>query len=157
MLEIRRAGPGDGEAIRGVYASAVGAGAALDEAHLGRLISAGGVFVAEEAAGVVGFGSIEVGAAEHLRWLYVLPGRQRGGVGSGLLKRLEEAGSEAGLRSLRLHAAPGAVGFYRRNGYREAAPGEEVGHDHDGVEMVKELGPAYDHGPRVRPNGSAPW
>lgn len=127
--------------MREVYASAAGRGAAFDEAHLDRLIRAGGVFVAEVAAGVVGFGSIEVGAAQHVRWLYALPGHRGVGVGSELLRRLEGAGWEAGLRSIRLHAAPGAVGFYRRNGYREAAPGEDVGHDHDGVGMVKERGP----------------
>jgi GNAT superfamily N-acetyltransferase len=145
MLGIRRAVPEDREAVREVYASAVGRGAEFDEALLGRLIRAGGVFVAEVSAGVVGFGSIEVDAAEQVRWLYVLPGRQRGGVGSELLRRLESAAWEAGLRSIRLHAAPGAAGFYRRNGYREAAPEDEVGHDHDGVEMVKERGTESDH------------
>ena len=99
----------------------------------------GGVFVAEEAGVVVGFGSIEVGAAEQVRWLYVVPGRRGGGVGSEILRCLESVGREAGLESIRLHAALGAVGFYRRNGYREAAPGEGVGHDHEGVLMSKEL------------------
>ena len=150
MLDIRRANPEDRETIREVYASAAGREAAFDEAHLGRLIRAGAVFVAEDAAGVVGFGSIEVDAAEHVRWLYVMHGRQGGGTGSELLRRLERAGWDAGLRSIRLHAAPGAVGFYRRNGYREAAPEEEVGHDHDGVEMVKEREPKYDYDPHGR-------
>ena len=145
MLEIRRAGPEDRKSVREVYASAAGEGAAFDEEHLDRLIRGGGVLVAEEAAGVIGFGSIEVGAAEHIKWLYVLPGRQRGRVGSELLGRLEKVGWEAGLTSIRLHAALGAVGFYRRNGYREAAPEEEVGHDHDGAEMLKERGPEYDY------------
>jgi ribosomal protein S18 acetylase RimI-like enzyme len=97
------------------------------------------VFVAEEAGVLVGFGSIEVDAAEQVRWLYVLPGCRGSGVGSEILRRLECVGREAGLEAIRLHAALGAVGFYRRNGYREAAQGEETGHDHDGVEMLKEL------------------
>jgi len=138
MLKIRRAVPEDGEAVREIYASAAGREAAFDEAYINRLIRAGGLFVAEETAGVVGFGSVEVDGAEHVRWLYVLPGRQGGGVGSALLGQLERVGWEAGLRSIRLHAAPGAAGFYRRNGYREATPDEEVGHDHEGVEMLKE-------------------
>ena len=129
--------------MREIYASAAGEGAALDEAHLDRLIRDGGVLVAEEAARVIGFGSIEVGAAEHIKWLYILPGRQRGRVGSELLRRLERVGWEAGLTSIRLHAAPGAVGFYRRNDYREVEPEERVGHDHDGAEMVKERDPKY--------------
>ena len=141
MLKIRRAVPEDREAVREVYADAAGRGAAFDENYFDRLVGAGGLLVAEDAAGVFGFGSIEVGAAEHLRWLYVMPGRQRGGVGSELLRQLEKIGWESGLGSIRLHAAPGAVGFYRRSGYREAAPEEEVGHDHEGVEMLKERGP----------------
>lgn len=142
MLEIRRARIEDGKALRKVYASAASAGATLDEARLHRLIADGGVFVAEEAGVVVGFESIEPAAAEQIRWLYVLHSRQGGGIGSELLARLERAGREAGLESIRLHAAPGAVGFYRRNGYREATAGEEFGHDHEGVEMSKELGGA---------------
>jgi GNAT superfamily N-acetyltransferase len=138
MLEIRRAGLEDRTSVRKIYASVAGEGAAFDEARLDRLIRDGGVIVAEAAAGVTGFGSIEVGATEHIKWLYVLPEHQGGGVGSEMLRRLEGMGWEAGLNSIRLHAAPGAVVFYRRNGYREAAPGEGVGHDHDGVEMVKE-------------------
>lgn len=137
MLKIRRAVLEDRAAVREIYASAAGREAAFDEARLVRLIQAGGLFVAEEAADVVGFGSIEVEASEHVRWLYVMPGRQGGGVGSALLSQLERVGWEAGLRSIRLHAAPGAAGFYRRNGYREATPDEEVGHDHEGIEMLK--------------------
>ena len=147
MLKIRRAVPEDRTAVREIYASAAGREAAFDETRLDRLIRAGGLFVAEEAAGMVGFGSIEVEAAEHVRWLYVVPGRQGGGVGSALLSELERVGWEAGLRSIRLHAASGAVGFYRRNGYREATPGEEVGHDHEGVEMLKEREPGHDQEP----------
>ena len=140
MLKIRRASPEDRKSVREIYASVAGKGATFDEAHLDRLIRDGGVLVAEEAAGVIGFGSIEVSAAEHIKWLYILPEHQRGRVGSELLKQLERMGWEAGLTSIRLHAASGAVGFYQRNGYREVAAGEEVGHDHDGVEMVKERG-----------------
>ena len=144
MLKIRRAVFEDRGAVREVYANAAGRGAAFDENYFDRLVGAGGLLVAEDAAGVVGFGSIEVGAAEHVRWLYVVPGRQRGGVGSGLLGQLESIGWEAGLSSIRLHAAPGAVEFYRRNGYRDATPEEEVGHDHEGVEMLKERGPGVN-------------
>jgi GNAT superfamily N-acetyltransferase len=147
MFKLRRAVPEDVEAVREIYSSAAGRDAALDKVYLDRLIRDGGLFVAEETAGVVGFGSIEVEAAEHVRWLYVLPGRQGGGVGSALLGQLERVGWEAGLRSIRLHASPGAVGFYRRNGYREATPDEEVGHDHAGVEMLKEREPGHNQGP----------
>ena len=92
MLVIRCAGLEDRKSVREIYASVVGAGAAFDEARLGQLIRDGGVLVAEEAGVVVGFGSIEAGAAEQIRWLYVLPGHRSGGVGSSILKRLEQAG-----------------------------------------------------------------
>jgi GNAT superfamily N-acetyltransferase len=145
VIEIRRARPEDRKSVREVYASAAGEGAVFDEAHLDRLIRDGGVLVAEETSRVIGFGSIEVDAAEHIKWLYVLPEHRGGRVGSELLGRLERVGWEAGLTSIRLHAALGAVGFYRRNGYRAAGPQEGVGHDHAGAEMVKEREPKYDH------------
>jgi GNAT superfamily N-acetyltransferase len=145
MLEIRRATLKDSKSVREIYASVAGKGSTFEEARLDRLIREGGVLVAEGAAGVIGFGSIEVGAPEHIKWLYVLTGHQGGGVGSEMLRQLEGMGWEAGLNSIRLHASPGAVGFYRRSGYREVAPGEEVGQNHDGVEMVKERG--HDGGP----------
>lgn len=137
-MEIRRARPEDKDSIREIYCSATGSRANIDGARRDQLIEAGALLVAEERGQVVGFGSIEVDAGEHVRWLYVLPGCQKGGVGSELLKRLEEIGWGAGLASIRLHAAPAAAGFYRRNGYEEVAEGERAGHDHDGVEMVKE-------------------
>ena len=137
-MEIRLAWPEDRDAVREIYNSAAGRRASLDTALLDRLVEAESVLVAEERGRVIGFGSIEVDAREHVRWLYVLPGHQQGGVGSELLKCLEIIGWEAGLKSIRLHAAPAAAEFYRRNGYKEAAEAQRVGHDHDGVEMVKE-------------------
>ena len=137
-MKIRRARPGDRDAIREIYTSAAGSHAGLDAARRDQLVEAGALLVAEDQGRVIGFGSIEVSAGEHVRWLYVLPGRQKGGVGSALLNRLEQIGWEAGLKSIRLHAAPAAAGFYRRNGYEEVMEAARVGHDHDGVEMVKE-------------------
>ena len=137
-MEIRHARSEDQDAIREIYSSAAGPHASLDGARRDQLIEAGAVLVAEEQGRVIGFGSIEVSAEEHVRWLYVLPECRKDGVGSELLKCLERIGWGAGLDSIRLHAAPAAAGFYRRNGYEEVAGGERVGHDHDGVEMVKE-------------------
>ncbi len=136
-MKIRRARPEDGDAIREIYDSAAGRRAGIDAARRDQLIEAGALLVAEDRGRVIGFGSIEVSAGEHVRWLYVLPGRQKGGTGSALLDRLEQIGWEAGLKSIRLHAAPAAAGFYRRNGYEEVIEAERVGHDHDGIEMIK--------------------
>jgi ribosomal protein S18 acetylase RimI-like enzyme len=153
-LEIRRARSEDRDSIREIHSSAAGGHASLDGARRDQLIEAGAVLVAEEQGRVIGFGSIEVDAEEHVRWLYVLPGCQKGGIGSELLKHLEGIGWGAGLDSIRLHAAPAAAGFYRRNGYEEAAGGERVGHDHDGVEMVKERGRDKGEGERGAPSVS---
>jgi len=51
---------------------------------------------------------------------------------------LESIGWEAGLDLLRVHSAPGAVNFYRRHGYRLVETAAQLGHDHEGVEMMKE-------------------
>ena len=138
MLEIRRARPEDKESVREIYASAVGREASLDGARLDGLVAEGALLVAEGADGVVGFGSMEAAAAWNIRWLYILPGHQGAGVGSALLGQLEGLGWRAGLNSIRLHATPGAVGFYRRHGYREVSHDEGAGHDHEGVLMMKE-------------------
>jgi predicted N-acetyltransferase YhbS len=71
--------------------------------------------VAEDGGRIVGYAARrgrEVTAA------FVSPGRARAGVGAALLGGLEEASRRAGLRSLFVLAAPGAVPFYEALGYR---------------------------------------
>jgi predicted N-acetyltransferase YhbS len=71
--------------------------------------------VAEERGRIVGYAARrgrEVTAA------FVSPARARAGIGAALLTRLERAASRAGLRSLFVLAAPGAVPFYEAVGYR---------------------------------------
>ncbi len=137
MVEIRKARAADKDAIQAI--ALIASGTALDNADLKRLFRANGMFVAEEEAQILGFGGVEVIATEHLRWLYVLPESQRHGIGSKILKQLEEIVWQAGLSSLRVHSAPGAIEFYRRHGYREVAGSDPMNHDHEGVEMMKEL------------------
>ena len=50
--------------------------------------------------------------------LYVLPACQGSGLGSALLRAAEAELQRTGYPCLRLHAAPSALGFYRRHGYR---------------------------------------
>ncbi len=95
--------------------------------------------MAEDDGRIIGFGGIDVQASEPLKWLYLLPQYQRVGLGSKILQRLEEIGWESGLSLLRLHSAPLAVEFYRRHGYRAVEPTDLLGHDHEGVEMAKEI------------------
>jgi GNAT superfamily N-acetyltransferase len=137
MLEIRTARVDDKESIQEIYVSAVGVEAGTDEAQWERLIQAGGLLVAHNAHRIIGFGGIDVNAREQVRWLYLLPPYQGAGIGSQLLRRLEEIGWKAGLNLLRLHSAPAAIEFYRRHGYEAVEPTELIGHDHDGLEMVK--------------------
>lgn len=136
MFEIRTATIEDKKSIQQIYRAVSGAHA--DETHWDQLIRAGGIVVAQTAAEIIGFGGIDVRAPEQMKWLYLLPQYQRSGIGSRILQRLERIGWDAGLNSIRLHSAPAAVEFYRKHGYAAVEPAEQIGHDHEGLEMVKE-------------------
>ncbi len=138
MSEIRIAKPEDKENIQRIYHAVVGPHADHDETRWDRLIQQGGLVVATEEGRIVGFGGIDVDAVEQVKWLYLLPQHQGAGFGSGILQRLESIGWAAGLSSLRVHSAPGAASFYRRHGYTMVETAAQMGHDHEGVEMMKE-------------------
>jgi GNAT superfamily N-acetyltransferase len=135
-VELRTARREDKHSIVQIYLVTTGTDRTLD-ANWDRLIESGGFVVAEIADRIIGFGGIDVTAAEHLKWLYILPGYQSSGLGSKILQHLEKIGWRNGLERLRVHAAPGAVGFYERHGYERVAESYEIEHDHEGVEMVK--------------------
>ena len=137
-MEIRAAKPEDRESIQRIYESRVAYRASQDETICDRLIQAGCLLVAQTEGQIIGFGGIDLNALEQVKWLYLLPQYQGAGVGSKILRQLESIGWEAGCDSLRLHSAPQAVEFYRRQGYREVGATEHLRHDHEGVEMVKE-------------------
>jgi GNAT superfamily N-acetyltransferase len=137
MSETRIAQAEDKEAIQRIYDEVVGPQANQDEARWDRLIQQGGLVVATDEGRIVGFGGIDVDAAEQVKWLYLRPQHQGAGLGSEILRRLEGIGWEAGLDSLRVHSAPRAVNFYRRHGYRLVETEAQTEHDHEGVEMTK--------------------
>lgn len=137
MVTIRRATLLDKASIEGVYATVVGTSLVLADDEWRRWFTLAGIVVAEENNRVIGFGGIDVTAEEQLRWVYLLPEFQRGGVGSKILHELETMAWSSGLQSIRLHSAPGAVQFYAKRGYTRVPEQEQLGHDHDGVEMVK--------------------
>ena len=137
-MKIRTAKAEDKDSIRQVYFAAVGPQARLDEACWDQLIQSGGLIVAQIEGRIIGFAGIDVKATEQVKWIYLVPQHQGAGIGSKILRRLEGIGWEAGLDSLRLHSTPGAVEFYQRHGYRGVEEAEQLGHDHQGVEMVKE-------------------
>jgi len=137
MSEIRIAQPEDKETIQRIYQAVVAPHTDQDEARWDQLIQQGGLVVARAEDQIIGFGGIDVQAAEQVKWLYILAQHQRAGFGSEILERLESIGWEACLDSLRVHSAPGAVNFYRRHGYRLVEMAALMGHDHEGVEMIK--------------------
>jgi ribosomal protein S18 acetylase RimI-like enzyme len=139
MFDIRIARVEDKESIRQIFILVAGAEPNRDEDYRVQLMQAGGLLVAETEGQIIGFGGIDVSAAEQIKWLYILPQYQRAGVGSEILRRLEVIGWKAGLDSLRVHSAPGAVEFYRRHDYRDVERDKQLGHDHEGVEMAKEF------------------
>ncbi len=99
MLEIRNAQPEDKETIQQIYHAVVGHHADLDETRWDRLIQQGGLVIAQAEGRIIGFGGIDVHAAEQLKWLYLLPQHRMAGYGSEILKRLESIGWDAGLFS----------------------------------------------------------
>jgi putative acetyltransferase len=76
--------------------------------------------VAERAGQVVGFGSI-IPASGELRAVYVDPGAGRSGVGSALLRKLEELAAARGLSALHMDASLNAEAFYAAHGYQVLA------------------------------------
>jgi putative acetyltransferase len=72
--------------------------------------------VAEDASGVIGFGSI-VPLLQELRAVYVHPRAGRRGVGSAILRRLEQLALDRGVLQLQMDASINAEAFYTRAGY----------------------------------------
>lgn len=79
--------------------------------------------VAELAGDVIGFSSFVAGGDE-LRAVYVDPRHGRSGVGTLLLRHLEQIAAEAGCTFLAMDASLNAEAFYRREGYRVLEYGE---------------------------------
>ena len=135
-FSVRLATAEDLESIQRVYSYVIGPPTG-QERTWSRLVAVGCMVVAEVEGQIAGFGGIDSDAVEQLKWLYVMPEYQGAGVGTAILKRLEEIGWSRGLTAIRLHAAPGAFLFYRRHGYREVER-DDVAHDHEGIAMVKD-------------------
>jgi GNAT superfamily N-acetyltransferase len=120
-----------------VYTSVVGTSLDLSSDEWRRWLNLEGIVVAVDDDRVIGFGGIDIRAKEQLRWIYLLPEFQRGGVGSKILNELENVAWRSGLQAIRLHAAPAAVDFYSKRGYTRVPDQQRFGHDHEGVEMIK--------------------
>jgi len=82
------------------------------------------MMVAVDRGRIVGAGSVR--NRNHLSLLFVDEEYHHRGIGAALLNRLcEYLKVEEGERYMSLKAAPYAVGFYRKVGFREVAPEEE--------------------------------
>lgn len=129
-LVIRRAAPDDRERIWLVHTGAVrrlcrGHYSPRDiEAWVGPLtpesyresMKSRMFLVAEEGGVVLGFGALNVEAAE-VEAVYVDPDHARRGIGARLLRALEAAARASGLTRLNLSASLNSVPFYERAGY----------------------------------------
>ena len=135
MAEIRQATPGDAAAMLQVHLAAVHETAAahypaevLDDWSPGADASRVDLFrqaiargaetflVAEDATGIVGFGSLAPATWE-VRAVYVHPRAGRRGVGAGILAGLEDLARARRAAHLTLDASLNAEAFYRARGY----------------------------------------
>jgi GNAT superfamily N-acetyltransferase len=83
-------------------------------------------YVYKSGGTIVGVAALQVESEEtgRIRWLYILPGHQRQGIGTALIAYLERKAGEMGLGRLRLltvEKARWAVSFYSKMGYRLTA------------------------------------
>jgi len=82
-------------------------------------------YVYKREGKIVGVVALQVESEEtgRLRWVYVLPGHQRTGIGTALVTYVEQRARKMGLKRLRLLTigkAKWAVDFYRKLGYHLA-------------------------------------
>ena len=150
MATVREATADDVEAIRAVHAASVRVLATshydasqisswsdVEEADYSIPADGSHVVVAEDEGDgadrrVVGFGAVDLESGE-VRAVYVHPEHAGEGVGSAILRELEERAAEEGLTDLHLTASLNAVPFYERHGWVSTEP---TNHElTDGVEL----------------------
>jgi putative acetyltransferase len=103
------------------------------------------IVVAQDASGVVGFGSI-VPSLRELHAVYVHPKAGRRGIGSRILIELERLAVDRGVPRLRMDASVNAEAFYQRAGYEIVEPSVfrlGAGLEMASVKMKKELIPGF--------------
>lgn len=89
------------------------------------------LMVALDGGDIVGAGSVR--NRNHLSLLFVDEAYHRRGIGSSILRKLcDHLKHEAGERYMSLQAAPGAVNFYRKQGFRAVRPEME----YDGIRVT---------------------
>ncbi|MGH6900431.1 MAG: GNAT family N-acetyltransferase [Geminicoccaceae bacterium] len=114
------------------------------------LLGAGGFWVAEREARIVGVGGWSPDGLEPdlawLRYLFVHPQAVRLGIGRRLVEQAERAARAARRRRLYVWSSLNAVGFYRAVGYRVRRRAHwpiQAGIELDYVLMAKRLGQSH--------------
>ncbi len=133
-IELRPAGPQDGDAIAAVFGAARRDAmaylpdlhtAAEDRAHFAGVVADGASTVAVDEGRVVGFVALGPAQVEHL---YVEPGSWRRGIGTALLRHAQAA-RPGGLDLWVFQRNTGAVAFYERHGFRIAERTDGAGNE----------------------------
>lgn len=86
-------------------------------------------YVYKSSGRIVGVAALQIEseAIGRIHWVYILPEHQREGIGTALIRHLEEEAKRVGMKELRLLTigkASWAIEFYRKLGYELA---EKVG------------------------------
>lgn len=76
--------------------------------------------VAERGGRIQGFGQLDEQEGE-VEAIYVSPAAEGKGIGSAILRRLEERARECGLKELKVRSTLNAESFYARHGYQHLA------------------------------------
>lgn len=135
MPTIRAARPSDNTAISRVQVEAIHA---LCQSHYeprqleawaarrtpefyARVLESQELFVADEDGAVVGFGQLDLESGQVMA-VYVAPEAARRGVGTAILRHLEEMAKMHGWYLLHLTASLNAVPFYEQMGYEAVGP-----------------------------------
>src|SRR3954453_8368381 len=131
-MRLRSAAPEDADAVAAVFLTARAGMTYLPDLHtdaetrafFAEVVGRGGVTVAEDEHGVIGFMAVAHGWLDHL---YVAPSHQRRGVGSALLRRLQarEAARPLGV----FQGNTGAIALYERHGFVIAERTEGAGNE----------------------------
>ena len=96
--------------------------------------------VSKEAT-VVGVGRLHFNSISEaqIRYMGVLPGCQRQGIGTRILAALEDRARQLGASVIRLNARETALGFYLKHGYSPCGAGEMLFNRIAHVRMKKDL------------------
>ena len=94
-----------------------------------------------EYATVVGVGRLHFNSISEaqIRYMGVLPARQRQGIGTRILAALEDRAQQLGASVIRLNARETALGFYLRHGYSPTGAGKMLFNRIAHVRMKKGL------------------